>query len=288
MGPIDLQTFEAVAQAGSITRAARALHTVQSNVTARVLQLERDLGVPLFHRHSRGVTLTAAGRQLLPYAAKLRFLLEEARRAVGGNAEPSGTLRVGSIETTAALRLPPILTAFAAACPQVDLVLQTGTTGALVADVLEYRLEGALVAGPIGHADLVEEVVVEEELVLVTAPGCRGPWEASGQVRALVFRAGCSYRQRLERLLAGRGVAAVRWIEFGTLEGIIGCVGAGLGTTLLPRAVIESARREGRVEMYRIAAAQARAETVFVRRRDAVLSRALARFLECCRAARKL
>ncbi|MGE5756399.1 MAG: LysR family transcriptional regulator [Planctomycetaceae bacterium] len=286
----DLETFEAVARTGGITRAARELHTVQSNVTARVLQLERELGVPLFRRHSRGVTPTAAGRELLPYAVKIRALLDEARRAVAGNAEPNGTLRVGSIETTAALRLPPILAAFAAECPRVDVVLQTGTTGGLVADVLEHRLEGALVAGPVGHVDLVEEEVVVEELVLVTPPACRSlsePVSRTGGVKVLVFRAGCTYRQRLERILAERGIAAVRRLEFGTLEGIIGCVGAGLGVTLLPRAVVEPARRDGRVAVHRLPAEQARAGTVFVRRRDAFMTGALARFLGCCRLAER-
>jgi DNA-binding transcriptional LysR family regulator len=68
--------------------------------------------------------------------------VEEARRAVTGDGEPRGTLRVDSLETTAALRPPPILAAFTAACPRVDVVLRTGTTGGLVADVLEYRLGG--------------------------------------------------------------------------------------------------------------------------------------------------
>lgn len=282
----DLETFEAVARAGGITRAARALHTVQSNVTARLLRLERELGAPLFRRHSRGVTPTAAGRALLPYAAKLRALLDEARAAVAGDGEPGGTLRVGSLETTAALRLPPILTAFAAACPRVDVVLRTGTTGGLVADVLDDRLEGALVAGPIGRAGLIEEPVIEEELVLVAPPAWRdvaASAAAAGGVKVLVFRAGCSYRERLERLLAGRGIAVARRVELGTLEGIIGCVGAGLGVTLLPRAVVEPVRRAGRVAVERLPSGQARAPTVFVRRRDAPVAGALARFLACCR-----
>jgi DNA-binding transcriptional LysR family regulator len=167
-------------------------------------------------------------------------------------------------------------------------VLQTGTTGGLVADVLEHRLEGALVAGPIGHAELVEGQVIEEELALVTPPawpGLSGTASPSGGVKVLDFRAGCSYRERLERILAGRGIAVVRRVEFGTLEGIIGCVGAGLGVTLLPRAVVEPARRDGRVAIHRLPATQARAATVFIRGRDAPVSGALACFLECCRPA---
>src|SRR4051794_18942624 len=102
----DLRIFEAVARAGGITRAADELNTVQSNVTARIRLLERELGTPLFYRHSRGVTLTPAGRELLPYASKIGVLLAEARRALD-DAAPQGALLIGSLETTAGLRLPP-------------------------------------------------------------------------------------------------------------------------------------------------------------------------------------
>ena len=169
----DLRIFEAVARAGGITRAAAELNTVQSNVTARLRLLERELGTPLFFRHSRGVTLTPAGRELLPYAGKIGVLLAEARRALN-DATPQGALRIGSLETTAGLRLPPILAAYTTAHPQVDITLQTGTTAELIAAVLAYRLEGALVAGPVEHPELVEETIFEEELVLVTAPAWPG------------------------------------------------------------------------------------------------------------------
>src|SRR5438045_36203 len=132
----DLLVFETVARAGGISRAALELHTVQSNVTARVRLLEQELGVPLFHRHSRGVTLTSAGETLLPYATRVRLLLAEARRALDDGAEPRGALRIGSLETTTALRLPPVLAAYSKAYPHVDVTLQTGTSDSLVNDVL--------------------------------------------------------------------------------------------------------------------------------------------------------
>ncbi|HBT43186.1 MAG TPA: LysR family transcriptional regulator, partial [Rhodospirillaceae bacterium] len=64
----DLRIFEAVARTGAMNRAAAELHTVQSNVTARVRLLEDGLGAALFERHSRGVRLTPAGERLLPFA----------------------------------------------------------------------------------------------------------------------------------------------------------------------------------------------------------------------------
>ena len=118
MDAAELRVFEAVARLGGMSRAAEELHTVQSNVTARIRLLEEELGQPLFRRHSRGVALTAAGQRLLPYALRVRQLLTEARRAVEDDGTPSGPLVIGSLETTAALRLAPLLSAYVAAYPR--------------------------------------------------------------------------------------------------------------------------------------------------------------------------
>src|SRR3954468_4443468 len=98
MDAADLKVFETVARVGGITRAAAVLNTVQSNVTARVRFLAEELGVPLFHRHSRGVTLTEARQPLLPYAARIGQLLADARRAVEDDGKPKGMLTLGSLE----------------------------------------------------------------------------------------------------------------------------------------------------------------------------------------------
>ncbi|MFM9443788.1 LysR substrate-binding domain-containing protein [Streptomyces acidiscabies] len=102
--------------------------------------------------------------------------------------------------------------AFADDCPRAGLSLVTGPTDRLV-------------NGPVRWPDLVETPVCEERLVLGAV--MRDP-------RILVFRAGCSYRRRLESVLRVRGAIGVRRMEFGTLDGILGCVGAGMGLTLLP------------------------------------------------------
>lgn len=286
----DLSVFAAVARAGGINRAAHALNTVQSNVTQRVRQLERELGVPLFHRHSRGVTLTPAGAQLLPYAQRIGQLLGEARRAATNGAEPSGRLAIGSLETTAARRLPPVLSAFASAYPKVDIVLETGTTAELVIKVAERRLEGAFVAGPVDDPALESEPIVEEELVFLTAPGApplgaylRAAARGEIEPKLLVLRAGCSYRQRLEQFLAARGVTNPRRLEFGTVDGIVGCVGAGIGVTMMPRAIVEAPLRQRRIVAHALPPREARATTVFAKRRDGFVSTALRRFLECAR-----
>ncbi len=277
----DLKVFESVARNGGMNRAAAELHTVQSNITARVRALETSLGCPLFERHSRGVVLTAAGERLLPYARRLAWLLADAARAVRDDGTPRGPLTIGSLETTAALRLSPLFARYATAWPEVDLAIRPGTTAELIEAVLDRRLEGAFVCGPVAHPSLTELAMFEEELAVLTAPGIPSLEAAiqGGIARIIVLRAGCSYRQRLEMLLARRGIAVPRVMEFGTLEAIFGCVSAGLGLTLLPRALIGPVWQSGRVALHDLSPDEAMVTTVFIHRRETHLSSALRAFL---------
>jgi len=287
MDATDLRVFEAVARTGSMNRAARELHTVQSNVTARVRALERELGFTLFQRNHKGASLTPAGMRLLPFAARASRLLEDARRAVADEGTPGGELVVGALETTVAMRLAPTLAQFAADYPAVDLSLRTGTSCELVDKVLSQQLDGAFVCGPVDHPELATELFCREELVLLTARSiadCKSAF-ANTQAKIVVLRAGCSYRQRLETLLARRGIVGVRVLEFATLEAIIGCVSAGLGVTLLPKALLETSSRRSPVRIHSLPNGEGQVDTVFIRHRAAFVSSALRAFLDRARPA---
>jgi len=281
----DLKVLESVSRLGSMNRAAQELHTVQSNVTARIRSLEEELGVELFLRHARGVSTTAAAQRLLPFAGRIMSLLAEAQAAARDDGTPSGSLVLGGLETTTALRLSPILSHFAKTYPAVRLVIATGTTHKLLDDVLGYRLEGAFVAGPVDHPDLHRETVFREELVLVTPPAIRTPDDLAHipDLKTIVFQIGCSYRQRLESLLAERGIVTARPLEFGSLDTIVSCVAAGVGVTLLPKGVVAKARREGRIAIHELPSKQAQVDTLFVRRADAYVSSAMSAFLDIAR-----
>jgi DNA-binding transcriptional LysR family regulator len=277
----DLAIFATVARCGGITRAAGELNTVQSNVTARIKLLEAEIGSPLFERHSRGVVLTGAGRRLLPYAERFAVLSKEAVAAARDDGVPKGPFALGSMETTAAVRLPPLLARYHAAYPLVQLALQTGPTATLVTAVLDGELEAAFVAGPVEHPDLAAETVYEEELVLVTA----GRWTSLAALRAgtpeagptaLAFRTGCSYRQRLEQVLASFGWVCPARLEFGTLDGILGCVGADMGVTLLPRIVVERCGQTANVRAHALDKHLSHIKTLLIRRKAGHESSALA------------
>jgi LysR family transcriptional regulator, cell division regulator len=282
----DLVTFSTVARTGGITRAAAELNTVQSNVTQRVKALEAEIGAPLFDRHSRGMTLTGAGRRLLPYAQRMAALSREAVLAARDDGEPKGPLAIGSMETTAAVRLPSLLAQFQRRFPAVRLTVRTATTADLVAAVLDGSLDGAFVAGPIDHAELAATTAFREELVLVTA----SRWKSLAALRAgtpesgptaLVFRTGCTYRQRLEQIFAEFGWPSAARFEFGTLDGMIGCVAADMGVTLLPRAVVERKDLCGDIRIHALSPARSRVDTIFIQRRSAHEYSALQGFASC-------
>jgi len=281
MDSADLRIFESVARLGGMSRAAAELNTVQSNVTARIRLLEEQLDIPLFERHSRGVSLTPAGRRLLPYAEQVTALIKEATRMVRDDTTPQGPLIVGSLETTAAIHLSPVLASYVGKWPKVDLTLRTGTTWELVEQVVSRALEGAFVCGPIDHPDLLAETIFEEELVVLTSPNVTQlAWlPGLADVRIVVMRASCSYRQKLEELLEMRGIKGLRRLEFGTLEAVIGCVAAGLGVTLLPRRLVEAHWRQGHVAIHELPREQAAVQTQFIRRKDAYASSALKAFI---------
>lgn len=275
-----LRIFKAVAEEGSVTLAAARLNRVQSNVSARLTQLEESLGVALFHRAGRGLQITAEGDRLLAYADRLLQLADEAQAAMRPDQQPSGQLRIGAMETTAAARLPTVLAAFNRRHPQVDLVLETGPTDHLLDGVLRHRLDVALVAAPVPHAELEQAPVFAEELVLITGPShpaVRVPQDVARR-NLLVFRSGCTYRRRLEAWFAGAEVAPGRISEFGTFEAIIGCVAAGMGVALMPMEII-SQRKLGRtIGVHTLPPAIAQVETMLVWRRDVLHHPARAAF----------
>ncbi len=274
-----LRIFLAVAEEGSVSRAAEKLNYVQSNITARLRTLETELGAELFYRKPRGMSLTPRGDKLLAYARKMLHLAIEAKMVLADCDDPQGTLTLGSMETTAAIRLPPFLADYHQRHPMVDITLRTGTSAELRQHVLEYQLDGAFVGGALEHPEIVQEEIFLEEMVLVSKAGSFTP--DNPEVRALLgFRKGCSYQAKLETWLHEMGRPAVKVMEFGSLEAILGCVAAGMGVTLMPRAVIESGKYGKNLQIHQVPERFARVPTMFIRRRDMKPSSSLNAFLE--------
>ncbi len=196
-----------------------------------------------------------------------------------------GRRRIGAMETTTALRLPPILAAYHAAQPDVDIQIKTGPTAELVELLLNGQVDCIFVAGRLEHGHYHSLKAFSEQLVLVgSTPMTQMPSSQALLTSAfLAFRQGCSYRQRIELLLASQGVNAGRIFEFGSLDAMLGCVAAGMGYTVLPRGTVEAHQHRFEIHTLELSTSIANIDTYFVAPKSETWTPALASFAETLR-----
>ncbi|MCQ6561323.1 LysR family transcriptional regulator [Paenibacillus mendelii] len=273
----DLKIFQTVAKHESISKAALELSYVQSNVTARIKLLEKELQTPLFYRHKRGMILNTEGKRLLEHSREILSKVEEMKRTFQDKSTPSGVLEIGIVETVIAL--PDILSAYNSKYPDVELSLKAGVTDRLLQEVIDMKLDGAFVTGPIRHP-LIEQVeVIQEKLVLVTK-GSAFSVEDITTKPLLLYNKGCGYRGRLESWMKVEGIIPKQIMEFGTFGTIIGSVAAGIGITILPESSVTDLAANGTVVCHRIPEPYREVTTIFIRRKDSILTNTLQCFID--------
>jgi DNA-binding transcriptional LysR family regulator len=265
----DLRIFSTVVREGGVTRAAEKLNRVQSNVTTRIRQLEEDLDVTLFIREGKRLHLAPAGQALLSYADRLLALADEARASVR-DPRPRGVFRLGSMESTAAVRLPKLLSDYHRQHSEVTLELRTGHPGVLATAILAGELDAALVAEPIADTPFDKAFAFTEEIVIVSAAG-QPPVGKKGAFPAniLAFEHGCPYRQRLETFYANRGEMPERTVQLASYHAMLGCVVAGMGVALLPKSVLTTFPESKRIAVHRLPSGENRADIVLIWRKGA-------------------
>jgi len=243
-----LRHFALVAQHGTFTAAARHAHVTQPALTASIQRLEAQMGGRLFDRGPAGATLTAAGAALLPRARAALAAIEEGRRAVAeviGLA--AGSVRLGAGATVCTYYLPRTLARFRARHPGVQIRLREGTPDdlldALEAGELDLVILARVSAPGTGRrgrspdllraarSGLVREKWLDDELVLVAAPGLARPEEAP----LVTFARGATTRSLTDRCFPDRPIA----MELGSIAAVKANARAGVGVALLSRRAIE-------------------------------------------------
>jgi len=268
----DLKIFQTVAAHGSVSKAALELSYVQSNVTARIKLLEKELRTPLFYRHKRGMILNTEGKRLLEYSREILSKMEEMKSTFQDKSNPSGVLHIGIVETVAAL--PDILSSYNSKYPNVEISLQAGVTDHLLQEVIDMKLDGAFVTGPIRHP-LIEQVeVIQEKLVLVSKENNFSMEDITTRP-LILYNKGCGYRGRLESWMKVEGIIPKQIMEFGTFGTIMGSVAAGIGITIIPESSVTDLVAKGTVYCHNVPDPYHEITTIFIRRKDSYLTSTL-------------
>jgi DNA-binding transcriptional LysR family regulator len=239
----DLVVFFEVVRSGSISKAARRLHMVQTNVSARMQKLEAALGQRLLTRTSRGVHLTGAGERLLPTARRLGLLLAELRQSFpDSGSDRALPLRIGSLETFGATHLAKLIASYKRGHPEAEFTISLGSSRLLMRMLQENELDLAFLSYPATAESLQTELIIKEELVLF------GPEKGLAKIRLndsvascglplIVQRQDCSYTERFLSYLEASSLPKPPTIEAGSIEALLGLVEQGVGIAVAPRSL---------------------------------------------------
>lgn len=283
-----LRTFCQVARLGNFTRAAQFLNMTQPAVTLQIKSLEQDLGIALFDRTGKAISLTAAGQILLASAEEMERISKACVQEINNlKAELCGELTVACSTTLGQYVLPVVFGRFARANPLVRLKLRLGNTEE-VAQLVEARLADlGLVEGSLHRRSLKTELYAEDEIVLITPaqgefhePGpdracaCAGGlWslEALKAVPLILRESGSGTRSVVEKYLESWGVSLLELnvlMELASTEAIKASVEEGLGVAFVSIAALNKEAAGKELSVARLERGAIRREFQFVYLRE--------------------
>lgn len=254
-----LRYFDALARTGHFGRAAQSCAISQPALSLQIKDLEQLVGAPLVERGSRRIRLTSLGEEFaLRCRAILRSIddLGDLGRSAQGTL--TGRLRVGIIPTVAPYLLPGIMKALGELHPTLDLRPREAVTHRLIEDLIEARIDAAIVALPISEATLHEVALFDEEFVLVRPLEDMGkPTPSSDrlhEMRLLLLEEGHCFRDQALSVCNIGTSSARELMEGSSLSTLVQMVGAGIGVTLIPQMAVETEARSSPVCVSRLAA----------------------------------
>lgn len=281
-----LQIFRTLAEELSFTRTAEKMHTVQSNVTAQIKALEEELGIPLFDRLGRRVTLTDAGRNFLPFASQALAAMDQGQRALQTCAEPSGPLRIGAPESLLTYRLPEVLRTFRRHFPHVELIFRPYSTATIALELEAGKFDMVIHGEDLNVASSIKSIRLRTERILLLADASHPlvgrpmvkPADLAGE-NLLLTEVGCSYRGKLDRALALANIRPANVTEFSSVEAIKQCVTLGMGLGLLPAIVVARELHQNRLKTLQWAGPSLDIVTHILWHKDKWISPAMAAFM---------
>ena len=249
-----LNTFLTIGKLQSFTTAASELGYAQSTITTQIKSLEDELGVKLFDRIGKNITLTHEGRKLLPYAKQMIKLSTDIKNVVFKDEKPSGTLTIGAAESLCVIRLPEILKEYRQMFPDVEVSMKFGSCADFKHLLKDNIIDVAFSLGrKIESTDFVTEVEFDEPMLLLAYPGHHliskeeiFPEDIENEALILT-ETGCSYRAAFENILSEHNIKPNLVLETGSVQAIKQFTMSGLGITLLPAVPVSDEINSGKL-----------------------------------------
>ena len=282
-----IECFLAVARLGNLSRAAEEMFLTQPTLTARLKALEEAVGDQLFVRTSRGMRLTEAGKEFMPYAERVVGSFEEGKRRLEELREASGgRLVLGAAPGVGTYALPGLLERFTAAYPRVSVSVRTGHSEDILEMVLREEVHLGLTR-VMRHPEVESLRLYEDELVLVVDPGHPFTKKGSadlaeiGREQLILFDNDSSYYEQTQALFKNAGLRELRTLEVDNIEAAKRMVEHRLGVAFLPRTAIVRSVSSGNLALISVQESPGMTRSIVaLKRRDVPSSGPVAAFLE--------
>ncbi|MER8077407.1 LysR family transcriptional regulator [Acinetobacter pittii] len=237
---VELKTLISLVETGSVTITAKELNRVPSAITTRIQQLESNLGIQLFAREKKRLIATSKALELYEYACQIIKLVNTAELNIKVD-KPGGKFRLGALESMASTRLPAPLAKMHEDHPTIELELTTGIRDTLYSALINGLYDAILIADAPIDERLERRAVFQEDLIIVAPknhPKIRTPNDINCP-NILVFKEGCSYRDRLLDWYDSFNAHPKRIAEVTSYHAILGGVASGMGIGIVPKIMFD-------------------------------------------------
>ncbi len=284
-----IKAFLAVAALNSFTQAGEQLGYAQSSITAQIQLLEKELGIRLFERLNKKVSLTTEGKKFLAYSRQMVDLWETAKGSLAISDEPQGTLVIGTEESICAFRLPALLKLYNGRYPKVEVRIKVGSPSELCSLARENEIDVAILLDQqLTSSDFTVELSKREQLALIVSP--EHPLASKETVYfenvieypLLLTSQGCSLRSLFQNILRDADTEFKVMMDSGSIQTIKQFVRAGLGITLLPLYVVAEELEENQLVKLNWGGTDLFLTAQIVRHKDKWISPPVRAFLEIC------
>jgi LysR family transcriptional regulator, hydrogen peroxide-inducible genes activator len=251
-----LRYFDALAAHGRFGRAAAACGISQPALSMQIKELEEALGAQLVERGSRHVRLTKFGEEAVLRARDILRSVDELRDCARASRDGlAGRLRIGMIPTVAPYLLPAVIANITRMHPELDIYVREALTSRLLQELVEGRLDAAIVALPVSEPSLVEVALFREHFLLVRPGKDEGtPVPSSKMLRSmrlLLLEEGHCFRNQALSFCKMQSSLPREALDASSLSTLVQMVGAGMGVTLIPEMAAAVETRSASVSVAR-------------------------------------
>lgn len=248
----NIDTFYWIATLRSFRAAADHLNLTQPAISARIRQLEQDLGTTLFLREARNAELTPMGRRLVPYAERQMALEQDILAAFGATTTIAQTIRLGSSETIVSTWLPDFLNALGNTQKGLSFDLTVDSTDNLRNALVSREIDIAFLMGPVAEVSITNHDLCEYEMIFAASPdiarrhACWNESDLAGQT-ILTFALNTKPSRIIREMLAPYAQGALDMSTSSSLGALIRLAIAGYGVCAMPKAVIANELASGQL-----------------------------------------